>query len=344
MKFINCSCYHIFIDKGEYSRFKESKSSQENFRDFSRNAVQKVQENDSTQDFMFADASSVKSEFLKYKEDANYWDSFCETLSGYLLFSQQNSQKRIEHLGKTVTPGSLLLIHCKPTDNDIDILVLIKMEQEEFANVIDFAAEYGLPFEKKALNTAFITFEEDGITALQVSRTSAFWVNFLEALPKRESSINTANSFSSIDTFLKKNVRGKGFHSDYVFLRNHLLTYYRNNTGNVVDYNELVELIFEKHKPHNRKLDCVDLASKMSALPSQKKGGFDKQFFVDMAKCSNRMLKTPIDLTDKIELNLKDGIENLEETIEAHKVGERKGIIIYTDVGYEYFKKEDNED
>jgi hypothetical protein len=341
---MNTSCYHIFIDKGQYKKFNGNAGSVANFQKFAKLAVAHTQNNENTQEYFFNDDSIVQREFHTYKGDARHWGSLCEELSATLLDAQQTSQKRIEHLDKKVTPGSLLLIHCKPAENNIDILVLIKMEQEEFANVIDFEHQYGLPTEKKALNTAFITFEAGKPANMFVSRANAFWLRFLDIYPVRSNNVNTANAFNAIDSALKK-VKRDGFKADHLTLRNHLITYLRNNEGQVISYTDLIDTVFGEHKPLDKRFKSKDFADGLRELPKKKTGkqSFDTHFQIDLVDVKAKR-RTTIGLTDKIELNLKDGIENLEDTIKSHEVDGRKGIIVFTDEGFEYFKKdEDNE-
>ncbi|AYO15035.1 hypothetical protein D0812_11660 [Vibrio owensii] len=340
MHFINCSCYHLSIENGTYAKFVEKQNSRENFRDFAATALEKVVENGSTQQYVFQNDSDVKKEFLTYLSNADYWTVFCELMTGYLISSQQISQKSVERMGRKVTPGSLLLIHYKPTDNDVDVLVLIKMEQEEFASVEDFEHQFGLPAEKRALNTAVITFSENDKQELYVSRTLAFWVNFLGVTPLREDRLNTFNAFKAIDKTLTTKVKNKGYKADHLMLRNHLLTYLRNKSNDVVSYQELIEEIFAKHVPLNRDFDAKSLVSDLQKHPSKSKDGFDGQFRVNMEDINAKRRKLPIALSDGIELNLTDGVLGLEETIIPHEEDGRKGIIIFSEVGYDHFKKD----
>lgn len=341
MDLINCSCYHLFIDTGKQNKFVENKSSKQNFITFSKTALEKVTESISSQEFVFKPISLVKEEFLKYKDDANYWEAFCEILSSELISTQQQSQKTVSHLGKKVTPGSLLIIHCRPTGNDVDILFLIKMEQEEFAHVQDFSSLHGLPFEKKALNTAFITFKNNG-DELQISRTSAFWINFLSAVPLRESRLNTTNAFKAIDNVLTRKVKNEGFKSDHIALRNHLLTYLRNHANEVVSYNEMIEVIFTKHKPHQSAFKPNEIATHLKSLALKEKSTFDSQFCIDMSDVKAKRRKIPIILNEGIELNLSDGVANLEETIKPFEEDGRKGIVIFSDEGYLHFQRDED--
>lgn len=116
------------------------------------------------------------------------------------------------------------------------------------------------------------------------------------------------------------------------------MTYLRNHDGEPISYQDIIETVILEHKPIDNKLKPKDLTAKMLALPEKAKKSFDKQFEVDMSSVKAKR-KSVISLTDKIELNLKDGIANLEEIIEPHDNSGRKGIIIYSEQGYEYFKK-----
>jgi hypothetical protein len=342
MQYMNTNCYHIDIQKGTYSEFKGNANSTQNFHDFAKEAVKHTQAANNAQEFIFNDTSLVQSEFLTYKGHTPHWAVLCEIFSAELLAQQQISQKSIDHLKKKVTPGSLLIIHCK-LDINVDLLVLVKMEQEEFANVIDFKHEYGLPTEKKALNTSLIRFEKGQPTSLFVSRTNAFWIKFLDIYPVRSDNVNTANAFNAIDTALKK-VKRDGFKADHLALRNHLITYLRNNQGKTVVYNELVDTVFGAHKPLDKTFLAKDFANGLRDLPNKKTGklAFDPHFQIDMEDVKAKKRTTSINLTDKIELSLKDGIENLDETILPYEENGRKGIVVFSDEGFEHFKK--NED
>lgn len=341
MNYLNTSCYHIFIDQGIYKKFEGDEGSIANFQDFAKLAVSHTHTNENTQEYLFNENSIIKNEFIKYKNSPKHWEELCEKFSYTLLNAQQASQKRIEHLDKKVIPGSLLLIHCKKENSDTDTLVLVKMEQEEFANVINFEHQYGLSTEKKALNTALITFGPDNDCNMLVSRANAFWINFLDISPLRSNNINTANAFNAIDKSLRK-VKKDGFKADHLALRNHLITYLRNAEGKLITYTDLIDTVFSSHQSIDSQFKSTDLVKELQELPKKNKGklAFDTHFEIDLADVNARKRTNTIDLTDKIELNLKDGIENLEDTITAHEVDGRKCIIIFTDEGFKYFKKD----
>ncbi|WP_070969086.1 hypothetical protein [Vibrio sonorensis] len=343
MKYLNTSCHHLFIDKGTHEKFKGGAEAINNFQEFARSSVKLTQENENTQEYLFNHGSSVKSEFEAYMDDPNHWDVFSERLAASLLGEQQESQKNLDRFKRKVkvTPGSLLLIHCKPSDNDVETLVLIKMEQEEVANVEDFEHLFGLPTEKKALNTALVTFEKGKEPALWVSRANAYWIKFLDVSPIRSSSVNTSNAFDAIDGQLNK--FKKDFKADHLLVRNHLLTYLRNHDGDTISYQDIIETVVLAHKPVDSKFKPNEWAKRLLELPKKTKKTFDKQFEVDMSSVKAKR-KSVISLTDKIDLNLKDGIENINEVIEPFddRSG-RKGIIIYSEQGYEHFMKNTEE-
>jgi len=344
MNYINTSCHHIFIDKNSFEKFDGGEQAIKNFQEFARASVQLTLENESAQEYLFNDGSGVQKEFETYLDNASHWDAFSERLAGTLLAEQQGSQEKLDKFKRKVkvTPGSLLLIHCKPLENNVDTLVLIKMEQEEVANVANFEHLFGLPTDKKALNTAFITFEKGKLPALWVSRAHTYWINFLDVAPIRSSEVNTSNAFDAIDSKLKtiKN----DFKADHLLIRNHLLIYLRNRDKEAVPYKELIETVVLDHTPVDSDFKPEELAKKLQDLPNKYKKPFDAQFEVDFSSVTAK--RSPaIPLTDKIDLSLKDGIENIKEIIKPHTDGARKGIIIYSDVGYEYFKdKEDKDD
>ncbi|MCD9509519.1 hypothetical protein [Photobacterium phosphoreum] len=342
MQYINQSCYHLFIDKGSFIKFEGNADSEKNFQEFAKIAVTHTEKNENKQEYLFNEKSLVHSIFTNYINQVSTWDLLCRDLSKKLLATQKESQRSIDHWDRKVIPGSLLIIHCKQNNSQNDILVLVKMEQEEFAKVNDFEHEYGLPTEKKALNTAFIIFEKNKSPSMLVSRANAFWINFLDVSPVRSDTVNTANIFKSIDSLLNRKVKNEGFKSDYVSLRNHLLTYLRNNEGQPVQYTDLVATVFNAHKPLDVNFKSNEFVTELEKLPNKKKTSklsFDTNFQVDLTDVKANKINTKISLTDKIELNIKDGIENLTDTIKPHESDGRKGIIIYTDEGFDWFKR-----
>lgn len=331
------SCYHIFIENNVVKKFSGNKASQANFESFSKDAVKATQENSNSQIFTFKNDSLVKTGFLEHLNGSLLWDDLCRRFAETFLSEQIVSQNKISKMKKKITPGSLLVIHYQD-NNTNDVLILIKIEQEEVANAASFERIFAILLEKQALNTAFAIFEKSKETSLLISRTNAFWVQFLGVTPLRENRVNTFNVFKSIDAALKT-TRRRGFKSDYLSLRNHFITYLRNNDGMSIAYNDLVTTVFDAHKSIDQKFDSVEFAKKIRKIPSVRKGdkAFDLQFEVDMVDVKAKLVNTKIELTDKIELNLKDGVENLEQIIHPYDEGGVKGIIICSEEGYKYF-------
>ncbi|PMN54325.1 hypothetical protein BCT31_01880 [Vibrio lentus] len=335
MNILKTSCHHVFISKGTTQKFNGTLNATKNFQQFAKESVKQTQSNISTQEYTFNTNSDVKTEFENYLKNPSNWDVFSEMMAGYLLAEQQTSQAQVANMKVKLTPGSLLVIHCKPLQNDIDILVLVKIEQEEVANAEDFEKLFGLPVDKKALNTAFITFEKGKEPQLLVSKVRAYWTNFLDVSPVRLNSVNTSNAFDAIDTHLKT-VKRK-HKADHLQLRNHLLTFLRNRSGQTISYNELIEVVFENHKPLDSNFKPKELAKKLINLPKTHKKPFDVQFSVDMVDVNAKRVKQTIMLTDKIELNIKDAVDNLDQIIEPYEKNGEKGIVIFSKDGYDHF-------
>lgn len=336
MDIINTGCHHIFIGKGTTEKFSGSANAKNNFEQYAKEAVNQTKDNVSTQEYTFNADSEVKNHFYNYLKASLRWDDFSETLAKSLLVAQQASQAQIAKMKKNVTPGSLLVIHCRQPQN-IDILVLVKIEQEEVANAEDFEKLFGLPVDKKALNTAFITFENGKEPQLLVSKARAYWTSFLDVSPVRLDSVNTSNAFDAIDTQLK-NVK-RNHKADHLQLRNHLLTVLRNHQGKTIAYTDLIEEVFVNHNPIDSAFKPEELAAKLVDLPKKYKKPFDALFNVDMANVKAKRVKQTVMLTDKIELNITDAVDNLDQIIKPYDENGEKGIVIFSTDGYEHFKK-----
>jgi hypothetical protein len=262
-----------------------------------------------------------------------------DDIANRLLRKEVEAQEKYSHLTK-LQKGSLIQSLVEYQD---ELYFLIsKVEHESFLNTEDLVRQIGLPYDKKALKTCLIKFTfDDDIDSIIVSdtnvRISQYWVkDFLELKEKNSNEKNTSTAFNAVDMILSRQIKGKS-PSDYTMLRNTLIGYFR--TQEEFAFEQMVSSVFGEYQPE--KPDLVDMSKikeEVNKLPD--KLGFDKRFTIVGKEISAR-IKNVVKISDKIELNLKDHIEQLKNVIKSDTTPDgQKVIIIKTenDKAYEMFK------
>ncbi|WP_026878507.1 hypothetical protein WMO13_06630 [Ignatzschineria larvae DSM 13226] len=258
-----------------------------------------------------------------------------------LLDVEIDVQRSIDHLKHEVRKGCLLQVVYR-NDNELSIAVL-KIDDNTFLDSDVMALKTGLPLNTRMQKVALVTFKDDGeVASLLLSDTntkiSAYWRNdFLEAVEIREASINTRLAFDAIDKLLKREIK-KASIQDYYFLRNQLVLDFRKDS---FDFTELVDK-FKDYSPVNPDLDDAAMSTfinKLQNLPKTPNKEFDTQFDIAENIIKARVVNS-IMIDDIFELKVKQPIEDLENKLDVGKDGDgRKYVKLYSDQGYETFKK-----
>ncbi len=95
--------------------------------------------------------------------------------------------------------------------------------------------------------------------------------------------------------------------------------------------------------PYDDTLDVNSLKTKVDQLRASDK--FDAQFPKVPSAITDK-LKSVIKLTDELYLNIKHEIPEMESKIQPYEQGQKRGIIIISQEGYDYAKgvKRDNQE
>lgn len=150
---------------------------------------------------------------------------------------------------------------------------------------------------------------------------------------------NTNNAFSAIDNLLVKRVK-KESPADYWYIRNDLITYFRNEPDFLFD--QLVERI-ENHNVVSSKFEVVKdkFIEELKALPDLPKSKFDRQFTL-VPKIIRRKIKKTILLDENFELKINGEINDFRNKIFSESDNRGKYIKIYSDNGYDQFSASDD--
>lgn len=272
----------------------------------------------------------IISEYIEGLEDNPNYITYFDNIANRLLRKEIDAQEKYGHFTK-LQKGSLIQ---SLVEFEEELFLLIsKVEHESFLNTEDLVKQIGLPFEKKALKICLIKFTEDNdIGDIIVSdsnvKISQYWVkDFLELKEKNSDERNTLIAFNSIDLILTRKLKRQS-PSDYTILRNSLIGYFKSQEE--FSFDNMLNTVFGQYEPEKPEVVNIDSIKELIAkLPEEK--GFDKRFSV-ISKEIKARIKKIVKISDKIELNLKDHIEQLKHIIKSKELpnGE-KVITIKTD-------------
>lgn len=171
------------------------------------------------------------------------------------LFRVENqAQEKYEKI-TTIHKGSLIQSYLNYDDSDMYIIT--KVDHYSFLDEKDLQTHIGLPFEKHVLKVAIIEFTDDKdvlktyVYDTNIKISEYWWKDFLELEEINTDEQNTQVSFKSIDNFLSKRVKQKS-PSDYTFLRNNLVGYFR--THREFSFDDLLENVFGTYQPTDPEL------------------------------------------------------------------------------------------
>ncbi|GIP52911.1 nucleoid-associated protein [Paenibacillus vini] len=268
-----------------------------------------------------------------------------EKIANRLLRHEVQAKEKYKNITE-IQRGSLIQSLIEFTDNREFFFLIAKVEHESFLNTIDLVKQIGLPFEKRVLKTCLLKYNEENeileiiITDTNNRISTYWWSDFLELEEMNSDEKNTKTAFNAIDLVLTQKLK-KQAPSDYTILRNNLIGYFR--TQEDFQFDSMVSSVFGNYQSDNiSNEELNEIRRHVTSLPEKK--GFDKHFSIIDKEIKARIRKT-IQLSDKIELNLKDHISELRHNIrsEVSHNGERQ-IVIKTEneeaFNLFYFKEE----
>lgn len=346
---LNHCLYKISIEDSSIELIKPRDD--RDLKEFSKIILDELIESARSKQYSFVDnnerivshiRSIAKNELIEGASDQKEnWIVRTTSIANKLLEEEILAQERISAMNKKIQKGSLLILHLK--HEGLIKFVLLKIEVDSFFDEVDAKIHNGLPLNKKRLQkSCLITLNQ----AMEVSElllsdsnrsiSEYWWRKFLNSKEVINSTVNTRTAYGAIDRFLKQTIK-EASQADYLFMRNDVNSYFRNNDSFVHD--ELVEKL-QSHKIENEELNkkLPEIIGKLKNLPNSAKAPFDTQFDLDSDVIKTK-IKSTIVLDDNLELRIKGEIINIEEVIKADSDAHGKYIKIYSDKGYEAFSK-----
>lgn len=269
-------------------------------------------------------------------EDMAKYEENTLAIANRLHRKEVESDKK-NNLGVELLKG-IAVISLVRFENGTQKLIVSKSDYNEFLDVLSYTKRQGFPIKKK-IYKAFVADIDDGkkISKVAVYDTNSsfavYWYrDFLELKQIHTDEYNTEKVFNIIETKILTPIK-KMSKRDYIELWNATIRYFRIKPEFSLD--GFIDDILTNHVPFDDKVDINELSKKVRK--QFEKGDFDSKFPL-VAKIISKKFKNSISLTPQIDLNLKDGIQNLSGTIQRYREGNgNKWVMIKSEEGFEYF-------
>jgi len=276
---------------------------------------------------------------------------FGESIANRLLNKEKDVQSKIAQLDQDVQKGGLILTYFKK--DEIKYCAIVKIHYIDFYEENTFEEQRGLPKKHVILKTSICKindgiidedfFLSDSTKPKGQGAAKFWWDDFLELKPLINDTENTKKAFTKVDELLKKEF--KEDLASYWYFRNNLVSYLRAEEQFV--FNTMIERTIGALdiEPLDGKEESeIDKYKKVleekikSVQIKDSKRQFDTEFTIDKKEVKAR-IKRKINLLSNVDLDIRGEIEDFNNTIVPSIEDEKKCLKIFTDNGYDAFKK-----
>lgn len=269
---------------------------------------------------------------------SDQFDEGALNLANRLLRTEKQAIEEYSNLKFGIQKGNLV-VSIQPENNGIYIIVA-KTDYMDFIDETSFDKRQGLPIKKKIFKAfcgkfSLDTFEEQSLFVFDSTNEIAkyWWEKFLELEEVHSSEHNTKSFIKNLDKDVFSKIKNDS-PGDYVIIRNSSVGYFRNN--NIFDIDNYCDTVITNYQPiRPDKINVVNIKNAIKRIPEKYK--CDTQFEIDKKSVTSKII-TKIPLSDKINLELLDSVDNLNNIISSAENGNgEKGIFIKTEKGYKDF-------
>ncbi|RYG22032.1 MAG: hypothetical protein EOO07_01030 [Chitinophagaceae bacterium] len=275
----------------------------------------------------------INAQQLDTKKEEEYAEAIAKRLLAKEIDAEENSNLKIK-LVKGIAVITLIRL-----SNGEQRFVISKADYNEYLDAESYKRRNGFPIKKKIYKAFSAALDDDqNITKVLVYDTNStfsvyWWREFLELSEIYNDDYNTEKVFAAIEGNVLNPIKQK-HKADFISLWNASVHYFRVKPEFSVE--GFLEDIITTYVPYDNKLDVGELAKKVEK--QFENGKFDSRFTIN-PKVINKKFKRTIQLTPQIELNLKDGIQNIEQIIKRYDAPDgSKWVMVRSNEGYEYFK------
>jgi hypothetical protein len=218
---------------------------------------------------------------------------------------------------------------------------LALFHNENYLNENSFKKDSGLPFENTTFKASIILLDDQlQLLSIYTSDTNTtiakYWSDgFLESIELLDDSKNSNNAFISIDRFLKNRIYNIS-KRDYYDLRNDTIAYFK--IKECFNYNDFKSTILSGFQPDSSEIIVSELETRFDEY----RANLSQSLKFDDKNIIKGRFKKTIPLHVKIDLLLKEDIENLKDVIKPHEYEDEKGLFIKSESAYNEFSSSNN--
>ncbi len=256
-----------------------------------------------------------------------------------LLRKERDAQNQYGSITQ-IPKGSLF--HLLVRHNGKIYFIITKTDHDKFLDENELSTRRGIPLNKKTyksfyceiidgqLNNAFI-YDPSGRSARY------WWEGYLDVVLCNSDAQNTEKVLSHLIEKIIYPIKVKS-PDDYKTLRDGTINYFRSHE--VFNLSEYLLHVWELYTPILANLSLDKYKNKINEMSSNRK--FDTSFTI-IAASINRRVKKNIQLTPKMKLHIDDmTFQEEKNLVSTFANADGKWIQIKTDIGYEYFKRNEN--
>ena len=271
-------------------------------------------------------------------------------LGNHLASIEKEFNDNNQHLKGKIPDGVLLIAYVDMETDEGDYKVIIlKSDYDEFIAEHTGQQSTGLSVKNQIFKTCQfnVKWHEQTYVIGQIAasdstkRQAAYWLkDFLELEAIRQDKENTEKAYELIKKKILNPLK-ENHKPDYLILYNSTISYMRSE--GMFDLDHYRDEIIGGYTPYDDTLDVNTLKAKVDQLRASDK--FDAQFSKVPTAITDK-LKSVIKLTDELYLDIKHEIPGMESKILPYEEGQKKGITIISQEGYDYAKgvKRDNQE
>jgi hypothetical protein len=323
------------IDRTAAKVIKETIPHDANLDKYLAALVELTTKEEETRQFFFAQTTTEARAALTRIRTNNEIDASAETIAARLLRIEKTTFEKVAHL-RGVQDG-ILFQSLFERDGEQGMLIA-KVDWAHFLTKGSYRDADGIDYKPRLLKACLIQFSDgDKIDDVQIADTnptlsSFWWKDFLELEEKRTDESNTKAVFAAFDSFLGSKLQSK-HPADYTHLFNDMLRIFKREKR--FSFKKFIGDVFDGYRVIDPKLDIKKLKQDSERLLEKKT--FDATFNLAAETITKRFKRT-YTLTDEIELQISNSIENLETTVFGLGLQDgTKGVFVKSEKGYNQF-------
>lgn len=256
-----------------------------------------------------------------------------------LLRKEKDAQEQYGSITQ-IPKGSLF--HLLVEQDDKMYFIITKTDHDKFLDEKELLTRRGIPLNKKTYKSFYCNIVDgqliNGFIYDSSGRSARYWwEGYLDVQLCNSDAKNTELVLNYLINNVISSIKVKS-PDDYRVLRDNTIYYFRSHQE--FNLSAYLNNVWEHYSPLLEDLSLERSKEKVRNMSENKK--FDTSFSIIPASI-NRRVKRSIQLAPKLKLQLDDmNFEEEKDVIFAYANEHGKWIRIKTDVGYDYFKRNEN--